>query len=480
MWATARARWSAPARGWWRSSRNGCSTPSSREACPPPSRSCPWRPAPAPGRAALARVAVAPDGLVARLRLRRCAWAPRRASRRVRWDAEETVEVTTLDALIAIHGLPRFVKIDVEGFEAEVLAGLARPVPWVAFEYLPAAPETATACIARLGELGVLRLQLREGRGPDLRAARLARRHRHRPGAGAAWRSRQVVRATSTPGWRPSPTERGRMRSAVAAGLTAVLVLHLAPRPAQPPRRASRPRRSSAFQLELPLLVLLPCSPSPPGRWPRRDHPRSHRPRRPEAGRRSAPPSPSPPVQPVLDGDLPAAAWRLSSGALGWPARRCVAALARRRRAPRARGLAVGRPAGSPRCPAPSRHRPALAVAGRAAAAAFVVVDAAAGRFDPRASRQHRLRLGALRDGQRARRPRPLPRRCGRGPLCDGAGRTAILPALQRPDVFLVFVESYGRSVLENPDSTRPPSPRCSTRRRRSWPRRASRCARAI
>jgi hypothetical protein len=82
---------------------------------------------------------------------------------RVRWDAEETVEVTTLDALIAAHGLPRFVKIDVEGHEAEVLAGLAQPVPWVAFEYLPAAPETAAACIARLAALGPYEFNLVPG-----------------------------------------------------------------------------------------------------------------------------------------------------------------------------------------------------------------------------------------------------------------------------------------------------------------------------
>jgi hypothetical protein len=62
--------------------------------------------------------------------------------------------VTTLDALIAAHGVPRLVKIDVEGFEAEVLAGLSRPVPWVAFEYLPAALDRAEACTARLSALG--------------------------------------------------------------------------------------------------------------------------------------------------------------------------------------------------------------------------------------------------------------------------------------------------------------------------------------
>src|SRR6185437_1669411 len=43
-----------------------------------------------------------------------------------RWTRTITVPLTTLDELIARHGTPRFVKIDVEGFEAEALAGLTR------------------------------------------------------------------------------------------------------------------------------------------------------------------------------------------------------------------------------------------------------------------------------------------------------------------------------------------------------------------
>lgn len=73
---------------------------------------------------------------------------------RVRWRVSEAVEVTTLDALIATHGRPVLCKIDIEGYEAEALRGLTEPLPFISFEYIPAAVHVAYACLARLAELG--------------------------------------------------------------------------------------------------------------------------------------------------------------------------------------------------------------------------------------------------------------------------------------------------------------------------------------
>jgi len=85
-------------------------------------------------------------------------WRNRRAGdpdfKDVRWNRTVEIEVTTLDALIEQYGAPAFIKIDAEGSEPEVLAGLTRPVPALAFEFLPRALEQADACMTRLGSLG--------------------------------------------------------------------------------------------------------------------------------------------------------------------------------------------------------------------------------------------------------------------------------------------------------------------------------------
>ena len=74
--------------------------------------------------------------------------------RGVRWEESVEVPVITLDTLIQDHGVPRFCKIDVEGYEEEVLAGLSRPIPGVSVEFVSGSLEVAVACIRRLEELG--------------------------------------------------------------------------------------------------------------------------------------------------------------------------------------------------------------------------------------------------------------------------------------------------------------------------------------
>lgn len=72
-----------------------------------------------------------------------------------RWEERRTVTTTTLDVLTAEYGVPRFVKIDVEGFEHVVLAGLSQPVGCASVEWQRMSLDATARCIDHLAQIGM-------------------------------------------------------------------------------------------------------------------------------------------------------------------------------------------------------------------------------------------------------------------------------------------------------------------------------------
>lgn len=65
-----------------------------------------------------------------------------------KWNKTEEIEMTTLDNLINLYGVPAFIKIDVEGFEKEVLSGLTKKINALSLEYcIPEQLSQAVDCI---------------------------------------------------------------------------------------------------------------------------------------------------------------------------------------------------------------------------------------------------------------------------------------------------------------------------------------------
>ena len=69
------------------------------------------------------------------------------------WSGTQPVEVTTLDHMISEYGMPHFCKIDVEGYELQVLEGLSQPIPVISFEFMTEFLDEANRCIRKLTSL---------------------------------------------------------------------------------------------------------------------------------------------------------------------------------------------------------------------------------------------------------------------------------------------------------------------------------------
>ena len=429
----------------------------------------------APGRAAPRRLAPAPDRLLARAAASPSAWPRRRASPRVRWDAAETrrghhprrADRRPRPARASSRSTSR-------ASRPRCSPASSQPVPWVAFEYLPAAPRRRP------------RLRRPPRRPRPLRAS-TSSPARRRPSPSPAWLDAAAIapalaaapptaaRATSTPASRrclSAPPRLGRSRPP--------WLLLAPPAACCPTSPAPRPAALPPLPLELPLIVLAPPRlPRPARRAARGDH-RLPRPRpsvlkladlaTETAFRR--------PFNPVLDGDLVAAAWRLAAR------RRRLAA---RPSPPPSRSLAAvvarspprsgGRPAGSPASPR-RRGRAALA-APRRRRARRRVADAAR-RRRPARRRPHRPpRLASTCATPAAPAPtsprfraeaaaRPLRRRCRPRRSCPA------LPRHRRPPRLRRILRPLGaREPALRPDRSPPRSRDAEAAPRRRRPRRA-------
>lgn len=71
------------------------------------------------------------------------------------WSQSIEVETISLDHLVTEYGVPDFCKIDVEGYEKEVLSGLSQKLGVISFEFnYPSFENETLFCLKKLNDLG--------------------------------------------------------------------------------------------------------------------------------------------------------------------------------------------------------------------------------------------------------------------------------------------------------------------------------------
>jgi FkbM family methyltransferase len=84
------------------------------------------------------------------------------------WKRKKIIKMITLDSLICKYGLPTFIKVDVEGFEYEVIRGLSYPVKLITLEFTPEYLAPILKCIQHLQLIGKILSNLAIAEVPKL------------------------------------------------------------------------------------------------------------------------------------------------------------------------------------------------------------------------------------------------------------------------------------------------------------------------
>ena len=79
------------------------------------------------------------------------------------WDSGKPVQLSTIDELIRTYGIPKFIKIDVEGYEFEVIQGLSESITALSFEFTPEFSESSFKSLDYLKSLGECKTNFSQG-----------------------------------------------------------------------------------------------------------------------------------------------------------------------------------------------------------------------------------------------------------------------------------------------------------------------------